>query len=109
MIILPLCIVYGKTFSLSTVLVQDINLRIWNNLPVWGERYENPCEAKAKMIVIAEWSAGCEQMAQLQGKHYRIYRIREEPPKIIYVGIQANADRTHGKVEAWYSDICLNK
>jgi hypothetical protein len=33
----------------------------------------------------------------------------EEPPKIIYVGIQTNADRNHGKVEAWYSDIFLNK
>jgi len=35
--------------------------------------------------------------------------FEEEPPKIIYVDIQTNADLNHGKVEAWYSDIRINR
>ena len=43
--------------------------------------------------------------------HYQDYmqEFEEEPPKIIYVDIQTNADLNHGKVEAWYSDIRINR
>ncbi len=104
------CVVYGKTF-LSIPYSYRILIYVYgNNLPV-GERFENPCEAKAKMIVVQSGAQGAGKWLSYKVNHYQDYmqEFGAEPPKIIYVGIQTNADRNHGKVEAWYSNILLNK
>ena len=67
-----------------------------------GERFDNPCEAKAKMIVVQSGAQDAGKWLNYRVNHYQDYmqEFGEEPPKIIYVGIQTNADRNHGKVEA---------
>lgn len=104
------CVVYGKTF-LSIPYSYRILIYVYgNNLPA-GERFENPCEARAKMIVVQSGAQDAGKWLSYKVNHYQDYmqEFGEEPPNIIYVGIQTNADRTHGKVEAWYTGICLNK
>ena len=101
---------YGKTF-LSIPYWYRILIYVYgNNLPV-GERFGNPCEAKAKMIVVQSGAQNAGKWLSYKVNHYQDYmqEFGEEPSKIIYIGIQTNADRNHSKVEAWYSDICLNK
>jgi len=104
------CVVYGKTF-LSVPYWYRILIYVYgNNLPV-GERFDNPCEAKAKMIVVQSGAQDAGKWLSYKVNHYQDYikEFWDEPPKIIYVGIQTNADRNHGKVEAWYSDIRINR
>ncbi|HHT9136544.1 MAG TPA: DUF3047 domain-containing protein [Candidatus Wunengus sp. YC60] len=104
------CVVYGKTFFSIPYSYRILIYVYGNNLPV-GERFENPCEAKARMIVVQSGAQDAGKWLSYKVNHFQDYiqEFGEEPPKIIYVGIQTNADRTHGKVEGWYSDICLNK
>src|SRR3990172_6492109 len=104
------CVVYGKTFLSIPYWYRIIIYVYGNNLPV-GERFDNPCEAKAKMIIVQSGEKDAGKWLSYKVNHYQDYmqEFGEEPPKIIYVGIQTNADRNHGKVESWYLDICLNK
>lgn len=104
------CVVYGKTF-LSIPYGYRILIYVYgNNLPA-GERFENPCEARARMIVVQSGAQETGKWLSYKVNHYQDYfrEFGHEPPRIIYVGIQTNADRTHGKVESWYSDILLSK
>ena len=104
------CVVYGKTFFSIPYWYRILIYVYGNNLPV-GERFDNPCEAKAKMIVVQSGAQDADKWLSYKVNHYQDYikEFGDEPPKVIYVGIQTNADRTHGKVEAWYSDMLLSK
>jgi len=104
------CIVYGKTFLSIPYSYRILIYAYGNNLPV-GERFENPCEARARMIIVQSGEKDAGRWLSYRVNHYKDYlqEFGQEPPKIIYVGIQTNADRTHGTVEAWFSDIFLNK
>jgi hypothetical protein len=104
------CVVYGKTF-LSIPYRYRILIYVHGNTLPAGERFENPCEKKARMIVVQSGEKDVNTWQAHKVNHYQDYlqEFGEEPPGIIYVGIQTNADRTHGEVEAWYSDIRLNK
>jgi hypothetical protein len=104
------CVVYGKTV-LGIPYKYKILIYVYgNNLPV-GERFKNPCEARAKMIIVQSGEKDAGKWLSYKVNHYEDYiqEFGQEPPDIIYVGLQTNADRTHGKVEAWYSDITLNR
>lgn len=105
------CIVYSK--SSFSLLLRKYKILIYvygNNLPV-GERFKNPCEDKARMITVQSGEKGVGEWLSYKVNHYEDYiqEFGQEPPGIFYVGIQTNADRTHGRVEAWYSDIALNR
>lgn len=104
------CIVYGKTFLSIPYWYRILIYVFGNNLSV-GERFKNPCEGRAAMIVVQSGGRDAGKWLSYKVNHYQDYKqeFGGEPPKIIYVGIQTNADRTHGKVEAWYSDILLNR
>ena len=104
------CVVYGKMF-LSVPYWYRILIYVYGNNMSVGERFDNPCEAKAKMIVVQSGAHDAGKWLSYKVSHYQDYikEFGEEPPKIIYVGIQTNADRTHSKVEAWYSDMLLNR
>ncbi|OHB72226.1 MAG: hypothetical protein A2W17_10130 [Planctomycetes bacterium RBG_16_41_13] len=104
------CIVYGKTFFSIPYNYKILIYAFGNNVPA-GERYKNPCEARARIIIVQSGESATGRWLDYKIHHYQDYlrEYGEEPPGIIYVGIQTNADRTHGKVEAWYSDIALNR
>ena len=104
------CVVYGKTF-LSIPYWYRILIYVYGNNLAVGERFENPCEVRARMITVQSGGKDAGKWLSYKVNHYQDYIkvFGEEPPRIIYVGIQTNADRTHGKVEAWYSDIFLNR
>ncbi len=76
-----------------------------------GERYKSPCEVRARIIIIQSGEKDAGKWLSYKVNHYEDYfqEFGQKPPEIVYVGFQTNADRTHGKVEAWYSDIVLNK
>ncbi|MCF6147118.1 MAG: DUF3047 domain-containing protein [Candidatus Kuenenia sp.] len=104
------CIVYGKTFLSIPYNYTILIYAFGNNVPA-GERYESPCEARAKIIIVQSGDAETGKWLDYKVNHYQDY-LREfgkAPPGVIYVGLQTNADRTHGKVKAWYSDITLNR
>ncbi len=63
------------------------------------------------MIVVQSGEKDTGKWLTYKVNHYQDYvqEFNQEPPEIIYVGIQTNADRTHRKAEAWYSDILLSK
>ena len=63
------------------------------------------------MIIVQSGEKDTGKWLNYKVNHYEDYiqEFGQEPPGIIYVGFQTNADRTHGKVEAWYSDIALNR
>jgi hypothetical protein len=105
------CIVYSKSsFSLLFGRYKILIYVYGNNLPV-GERFKNPCEARARMIIVQSGERDAGKWLSYKVNHYEDYiqEFGHEPPGIIYVGLQSNTDRTHGRVEAWYSDIALNK
>jgi hypothetical protein len=104
------CVVYGKTF-LSIPYKYRILIYVYGNNLAVGERFKNPCEAKAKMITVQSGERDAGKWLSYKVNHYVDYiqEFGHEPPEIIYVGFQTNADRTHGRVEAWYSDIVLNR
>lgn len=104
------CIVYGKTFFSIPYWYRILIYAYGNNIPA-GERFENPCEPRAKMIIVESGEENIDKWLSYKVNHYRDYieEFGQKPPGIIYVGIQTNADRTHGKVEAWYADIELSK
>ncbi len=105
------CVVYGRTFlSLLFGRYKILIYTYGNNVHV-GERYKSPCEARAKMIIVQSGEEDTDKWLSYKVNHYEDYiqEFGQEPPGIIYVGFQTNADRTHGKVEAWYSDIALNR
>ena len=105
------CIVYSKSFF--SLLFGKYKILIYaygNNVQV-GERYKSPCEARAKFIIVESGDKDTGKWLKYKVNHYEDYvrEFGEEPPKVTYVGIQSNADRSHGKVEAWYTDIALNR
>ena len=105
------CIVYTKSFfSLLFGKYKVLVYAYGNNVQV-GERYESPCEDRAKFRVVQSGDKDAGKWLSYKINHYEDYvrEFGEEPPKIVYVGLQTNADRTHGRVEAWYSDIALNR
>lgn len=104
------CVVYGKTFLSVPFNYKILIYAFGNNVSV-GERYKNPCEARARIIIVQSGDAETGRWLNYKINHYQDYlsEFGEEPPDIIYVGLQTNADRSHGKVEAWYSDITLNR
>ncbi|MFQ5962891.1 MAG: DUF3047 domain-containing protein [Candidatus Scalinduaceae bacterium] len=104
------CVVYGKMFLGIPYKYKILIYAYGNNLTV-GERFKNPCEARAKMIIVQSGEKDAGKWLSYKVNHYEDYtqEFGEEPPVIIYVGLQTNADRTHGKVEAWYSDIVLSR
>lgn len=104
------CVVYGKKVFSLPYRYRILIYVYGNNLPA-GERFANPCEARARMIVMQSGEKDTGRWLRYKVNHYEDYvrEFQQEPPEIIYVGIQTNADRTHGKVEAWYSDIGLSK
>jgi len=104
------CIVYGKTFLSIPYNYKILIYAFGNNIPV-GERYKSPCESRARIIIVQSGESETGKWLNYSINHYQDYlrEYGEEPPGIIYVGLQTNADRTHGKVEAWYSDISLRR
>lgn len=105
------CIVYSKSsFSLLFGRYKILIYVYGNNLTV-GERFKNPCEDRARMITVQSGEKDVGKWLSYKVNHYEDYiqEFGQEPPGIFYVGIQTNADRTHGRVEAWYSDIALNR
>ncbi len=105
------CIVYSKSsFSLLFGRYKILIYVYGNNLTV-GERFKNPCEDRARMITVQSGEKDAGKWLSYKVNHYKDYiqEFGHEPPEIFYVGIQTNADRTHGRVEAWYSDIALNR
>ncbi|ODS32386.1 MAG: hypothetical protein SCARUB_02497 [Candidatus Scalindua rubra] len=105
------CIVYNKPFFPLLFGRYKILVYVYgNNLSV-GERFKNPCEDRARMITVQSGEKGVGKWLSYKMNHYEDYiqEFGHEPPGIVYVGLQTNADRTHGKVEAWYSDITLNR
>jgi hypothetical protein len=105
------CIVYSKSsFSLLFGKYKILIYVYGNNLTV-GERFKNPCEDRARMIIVQSGERDAGKWLSYKVNHYEDYiqEFGHEPPEIYYVGIQTNADRTHGRVEAWYSDIALNR
>lgn len=104
------CIVYGKTIFSIPYKYKILIYAYGNNVPV-GERFWNPCEKRARIIIMQSGEKEAGRWLDYKVNHYQDYiqEFGEEPSKIIYVGIQTNADRTHGKVEAWYSNITLMK
>ena len=105
------CIVYCKSFfSLLFGKYKVLVYAYGNNVQV-GERYESPCEDRARFRIVQSGEKDAGKWLSYKVNHYEDYvrEFGEEPPKIVYVGFQTNADRTHGKVEAWYSDIALNR
>lgn len=104
------CVVYGKTFF-SIPYGYRILIYVYGNNLQAGERYDNPCEKRARMIVVQGGEKDTGKWLSYRVNHYQDYikEFGQEPPEIIYVGIQTNADRTHGRVEAWYSDMFLNR
>ncbi len=105
-----ICVVYGKTF-LSIPYKYRILIYVYGNNLAVGERFKNPCEARARMIIVQSGERDAGKWLSYKVNHYEDYiqEFGHEPPRIIYVGLQSNADRTHGRVEAWYSDIALNR
>ena len=103
------CIVFGKTLFGIPYKYKILIYVFANNVSV-GERFTNPCEKDAKMIVVQSGSDGVGQWLNYKVNHYQDFleEFGQEPQEIIYVGIQTNADRTHGTVEAWYTDIFLS-
>ena len=105
------CIVYSKSsFSLLFGRYKILIYVYGNNLTV-GERFKNPCEDRARTITVQSGEKDAGKWLSYKVNHYEDYiqEFGHEPPGIIYVGLQSNADRTHGRVEAWYSDIALNR
>lgn len=105
------CIVYGNTFPfLSIPYSYKILIYAYGNNIAVGERFENPCEARARIIIVQSGEKDTGKWLDYKVNHYQDYikEFGQEPPKIIFVGLQTNADRTHGNVEAWYSDIFLS-
>ncbi|MGR3173137.1 MAG: DUF3047 domain-containing protein [Candidatus Scalindua sp.] len=105
------CIVYSKSFfSLLFGRYKILIYAYGNNVQV-GERYESPCEARARFIIVENGDKNTGKWLNYKVNHYKDYvrEFGEEPPEITYVGLQTNADRSHGKVEAWYTDIALNR
>lgn len=103
------CIVYGKTFFSIPYRYKILIYAYGNNLSI-GERFTNPCEKRAKIIIVQSGEDEVGKWLSNKVNHYKDYiqEFAQEPPEIIYVGIQTNADRTHGKVEAWYSGVFLS-
>ncbi|HHT9124426.1 MAG TPA: DUF3047 domain-containing protein [Candidatus Brocadiia bacterium] len=103
------CVVYGKTFLSIPYSYKILIYAYGNNLPV-GERFESPCESRARIIIVQSGEKDTGKWLTYKVNHYKDYikEFGQEPPEIIYVGVQTNADRTHGNVEAWYSDIILS-
>ncbi len=105
------CIVYSKSwFSLLLGKYKILIYAYGNNVQV-GERYKSPCEARARFIIVQSGDKDTGKWLNYKVNHFKDYvrEFGEEPPKVTYVGLQSNADRSHGKVEAWYSDIALNR
>ncbi len=105
------CVVYCKSaFSLLFGRYKILVYAYGNNVQV-GERYKSPCENRARFTVVQSGEKDVGKWLSYKVNHYEDYiqEFGQEPPEIIYVGFQTNTDRTHGKVEAWYSDIVLNK
>lgn len=104
------CVVYGRTFLSIPYTYKILIYAYGNNLPA-GERFENPCEARARVIIVQSGEKDTGKWLSYKVNHYMDYiqEFGQKPPKIIYVGIQTNADRTHGNVEAWFSDIFLSR
>jgi hypothetical protein len=103
------CIVYGKRF-LFPYHIRSI-IYVWGNNVALGERYTNPCDDRFKIIVVQSGEKDVNQWLSYKVNHHEDY-VREfgaEPPGIIAVGVQTNSDRTHGKVETYYSDIILHR
>jgi len=102
------CIVYGKTFLSIPYTYKILIYAFGNNVSV-GERFKNPCEARARIIIVQSGEEDTNKWISNKVNHYRDYlqEFGKQPPGIIYVGLQTNADRTHGKVEAWYKGIEL--
>lgn len=105
------CIVYSKSFF--SLLFGKYKILIYaygNNVQV-GERYKSPCEARARFIIVESGDKDTGKWLSYKVNHYKDYvrEFGEEPPRVTYVGLQSNADRSHGQVEAWYTDIALNR
>ncbi len=105
------CIVYSKSFF--SLLFGKYKILIYaygNNVQV-GERYKSPCETRAKFIIVESGDKDTGKWLNYKVNHYKDYvrEFGEEPPRVTYVGLQSNADRSHGQVEAWYTDIALNR
>ena len=103
------CVVYGKNFfSLLFGRYKIIIYAYGNNVCV-GERYKSPCEDRARIIIVQSGGKSAGRWLSYKHNHYEDYirEFGEEPPGIVYVGFQTNADRTHDRVETWYSDIVL--
>ena len=105
------CIVYAKSFFSLLFGKYKILIYAYGNNVLVGERYKSPCEARARIIIIQSGEKDAGKWLSYKVNHYEDYfqEFGQKPPEIVYVGFQTNADRTHGKVEAWYSDIVLNK
>lgn len=103
------CIVFGKTLFGIPYKYKILIYVYANNVSV-GERFTNPCDKDAKMIVVQSGKDGVGQWLKYRVNHYQDFleEFGQEPGEIIYVGIQTNTDRTHGAVEAWYTDISLS-
>lgn len=105
------CVVYSKSFfSLLFGKYKILIYAFGNNVQV-GERYKSPCEARARFIIVESGDKDTGKWLSYKVNHYEDYvrEFGEEQPKVTYVGIQSNADRSHGQVEAWYTDIALNR
>jgi hypothetical protein len=105
------CLVYSKSwFSLLLGKYKILIYAYGNNVKV-GEHYKSPCEARAKFIIVESGDKDTGKWLNYKVNHYKDYvrEFGEEPLEITYVGLQTNADRSHGKVEAWYTDIALNR
>jgi hypothetical protein len=105
------CIIYSKSwFSLLLGKYKILIYAYGNNVKV-GERYKSPCETRARFIIVQSGDKDTGNWLSYKVNHFKDYvrEFGEEPPKVTYVGLQSNADRSHGKVEAWYSNIALNR
>lgn len=103
------CIVYGKTF-LGIPYKYKILIYVYgNNIPA-GTRFTNPCEKRARVIIVQSGANDTGKWFSYKMNHLQDYlqEFGQPPPEIVYVGFQTNADRTHSKVEAWYSDVFLS-
>ncbi|MHC4268720.1 MAG: DUF3047 domain-containing protein [Planctomycetota bacterium] len=105
------CIVYSKSFF--SLLFGKYKILIYaygNNVQV-GDRYKSPCEARARFIIVQSGDKETGKWLSYKVNHYKDYvrEFGEIPPTVTYVGLQSNTDRSHDKVEAWYTDIVLNR
>jgi len=105
------CIVYSKSFLSLLFGKYKILIYAYGNNVQAGEHYKSPCEVRARFIIVQSGNKETGKWLKYKVNHYEDYvrEFGEEPPEITYVGLQSNADRSHGKVEAWYTDIALNR